>query len=404
MSISPRPRADAPHLAVIGAGVGACSLVASLRRQGWPAERISLWESGRGPGGRTATRRSRQDSHLRIDHGAPLFNISASPDPALLAPLLAGGWIEPWQGTLACLDKDGGLTGRLEDPFCQGRLYRGRQGMEQLCRGLLALAGGDIDCHYGTLVRHLETSRDGRWQLLDSAGELLAAADWLVLGSTLLAHPRSRLVLERADPELAHSLAAIASIRAEARSNLMMVVPASAAAPWRALPFRLLSFDTSAQQRWGLRRVAIQPLEDGRCAVVAHSTGTFAGEHLNVYGSRSSIAKHLGNAPAQQREAEVIAALERGLQGALAAWLPEPEGPLPSGGAPWPGVHSELMRWGAAFPQHPGLPQALALCRQSRVGFCGDFIEGPGFGRVEGAMRSGEALARRLLEAAQVGA
>jgi predicted NAD/FAD-dependent oxidoreductase len=416
MSSSPRPRADAPHLAVIGAGVGACALVASLRRQGWPAERISLWESGRGPGGRTATRRSRQDSHLRIDHGAPLFNITASPDPGLLAPLLAGGWIEAWQGSLACLDINGGLAGRLEDPLCQGQLYRGRLGMEHLCRGLLALAGGPIDDHYGILVRHLETSRDGRWQLLDSTNELLAEADWLVLGSTLLAHPRSRLVLgwetlplavgadKRADPELDHSLAAIASIRAEARSNLLMVVQASEAAPWRALPFRLLSFETAAQQRWGLRRVAIQPLEDGRCAVVAHSTATVAAEYLNVYGSRSSIASHLGMAPAQQREAEVIAALEHGLQGALAAWLPAPPGAPAPVATPWPGVHSELMRWGAAFPQLPGLPQALALCRHSRVGFCGDFIEGPGFGRVEGAMRSGEALARRLLEAIQLGA
>ena len=33
MSGLPRPRADAPQLAVIGAGVGACALVASLRRQ-----------------------------------------------------------------------------------------------------------------------------------------------------------------------------------------------------------------------------------------------------------------------------------------------------------------------------------------------------------------------------------
>ncbi|MCX5951970.1 MAG: hypothetical protein NTZ40_00375 [Cyanobacteria bacterium] len=231
-----------------------------------------------------------------------------------------------------------------------------------------------------------------------------------------MAHPRSRLVLgwetlplavgaaERADPELNHSLAAIASIRAEARSNLLMVVQASEAAPWRALPFRLLSFETAAQQRWGLRRVAIQPLEDGRCAVVAHSTATVAAEYLNVYGSRSSVASHLGMAPPQQREAEVITALEHGLQGALAAWLPEPPGAPPPEGTPWPGVHSELMRWGAAFPQLPGLPQALALCRHSRVGFCGDFIEGPGFGRVEGAMRSGEALARRLLEAVQVAA
>jgi NADPH-dependent curcumin reductase CurA len=31
-----------------------------------------------------------------------------------------------------------------------------------------------------------------------------------------------------------------------------------------------------------------------------------------------------------------------------------------------------------------------------RVAFCGDFIAGPGFGRIEGALRSGEALARQL--------
>jgi len=415
MSGLPSPRADAPHLAVIGAGVGSCSLVASLRRLGWPGTAISLWEIGRGPGGRTATRRSRQDAPLRIDHGAPLFNIAAAPDPDLLAPLLQGGWIEPWQGILACLDRDGGLSGRLEDPLCRGQLFRGHQGMEHVCRGLLALAGEGIEAHYGILVRHLQTSPEGRWQLLDSDGVLLQEADWLVLGSTLLAHPRSRLVLGwdslplatgaemRGDPELAHSLAAIASIRTEARSNLMLVVEASQAAAWRTLPFRLLSFDAAAQQRWGLRRVSIQPLEDGRCVVVAHSTGTFAAEHLNVYGSRSSIAKHLGLTPPRQREAEVIAALERALRGALAAWFGEPSGPEPAQDPLWPGARGELMRWGAAFPLRPGLPQALALCPHSRVGFCGDFIEGPGFGRVEGAMRSGEALADRLMEAVQGG-
>jgi len=31
-----------------------------------------------------------------------------------------------------------------------------------------------------------------------------------------------------------------------------------------------------------------------------------------------------------------------------------------------------------------------------QLGFCGDFVAGVGFGRVEGAMRSAEALAGRL--------
>ena len=99
----------ATAIAVVGAGVGGCALVASLRRGGWKGE-ISLWESGRGPGGRTATRRSRQDSDLRIDHGAPLFNISGLA-PTLLEPLLARGVIEPWREPRARLDAAGRLVG-----------------------------------------------------------------------------------------------------------------------------------------------------------------------------------------------------------------------------------------------------------------------------------------------------
>ncbi|MGA0022769.1 MAG: NAD(P)-binding protein, partial [Vulcanococcus sp.] len=43
-------------LAVIGAGVGGCALAAALRQQGWLGS-MALLEIGRGPGGRTATRR-----------------------------------------------------------------------------------------------------------------------------------------------------------------------------------------------------------------------------------------------------------------------------------------------------------------------------------------------------------
>jgi len=58
----------------------------------------------------------------------------------------------------------------------------------------------------------------------------------------------------------------------------------------------------------------------------------------------------------------------------------------------------QLMRWGAAFPQTPGLSFELSLCANSRIGFCGDAIAGLGFGRVEGALRSAEALADQIQE------
>ena len=44
-----------------------------------------------------------------------------------------------------------------------------------------------------------------------------------------------------------------------------------------------------------------------------------------------------------------------------------------------------------------GLPRDLGWNADLKLGFCGDFMDGPGFGRVEGAMRSAEELAARLL-------
>jgi len=433
-----------PALAVIGAGVGGCALVAGLRRGGWGGA-ISLWESGRGPGGRTATRRSRQDAGLRFDHGAPFFNITATP-PALVAPLLASGAIQPWREPQARLDASGRLhppdpatplTGDEPsargdpfpsgDPYTSGALYHGGGGMDQLCRGLLDLAdgagcgeigrggteqggtghdgtgqGGAVARHFGVLVRHLAVTPAGRWQLFDATRQLLVEADWLVLAGTLLAHPRSRLLLawdtvplqeaarDLGDPDLFHGLAALASMRFQARSNLLLVAGGEAAESWRRCPFRWLRFDPAAEQRWRLSRLSIQPLEDGRVAVVAHSSAVFAAEHLSVYGSRSSIARQLGIQPKGEEEGAVIEALTEAVEGALAAWLA-------------PGLvrqgERQLMRWGAAFPLEPGLPQALALCPRSRVGFCGDYLAGVGFGRVEGSLRSAERLAASLLQA-----
>ncbi|MEA5413231.1 NAD(P)-binding protein, partial [Synechococcus sp. BA-120 BA3] len=86
----------APSVAVIGAGVAGCALAAGLRRGGWGGS-IVLREAGRGPGGRAATRRSRHDAGWQVNHGAPLFNLLDGPEPDLVAPLLAGGWIEPWR-------------------------------------------------------------------------------------------------------------------------------------------------------------------------------------------------------------------------------------------------------------------------------------------------------------------
>lgn len=390
-------------LGVIGAGVAGCALAAALRRLGWQGW-IGLWEAGRGPGGRASSRRSRHDEGLCLDHGAPLFNLAAGPAPALLAPLRSGGWIEPWTGSSADLDGTGQLRRPSRDPRLQGELWHGCGGMDRIAQGLLALAeaAGPVERHWGHRVRRLERRPGGGWRLANDDGEQLAEVDWLVLSGSLLAHPRACELLGWAevplqavaatagDPQLQQAVAAIGAIGWEARSNLLLVVPAALAEPWRALPFQLLACEAEAQRRWGLGRLSVQPLPDGRCALVAHSSAAFAAHHRGVFGRGSAIALARGAGEAAA-ETAVLDALAEALQAVVAPWIPAAQVK-----AALAGGERRLMRWGAAFPVGTGLDPSLSLCPASRIGFCGDYVAGPGFGRLEGALRSAEALAERL--------
>jgi predicted NAD/FAD-dependent oxidoreductase len=373
-------------LGVIGAGVAGCALAARLRQLGWQGW-IGLWEAGRGPGGRASTRRSRHDGGLAIDHGAPLFNISGAQAPHLLAALRSGGWIEPWLGTSAD-HSEGQLRRPSRDPLLHGELWHGCGGMDRIAHGLLELAEmiAPVERHWGHQVRRLARSPGGGWRLINDEGEVLAKVDWLALSSSLLAHPRCRTLLgwetvplqeaaaSAADPLLSRAVAGLGAMSWQARHNLMLVIPTALSAPWRALPFRLLSCAEGS-----LQRLSVQPLEDGRCAVVAHSTG----------------APPTGGRISQEQESSLIACLGDDLATVLAPWISVDlcREALQRGSA-------RLMRWGAAFPEPPGLDPVLSLCPASRIGFCGDYIAGPGFARVEGALCSAEALAATLMAAA----
>lgn len=385
-------------LAVIGAGIAATALAASLHSGGWQGA-ITLLEAGRGPGGRAASRRSRHDPLLRLDHGAPLLNLTGEP-PLLLESLRQGGWIEPWpdDAGLAHLDGQGHLRrGAGEESLLQGRLWRGRGGQDRIAAGLLAMAGPATQLRPGQLVQGLERSACGAWSLRDASGRELLRADRLVLSSTLLAHPRCRERLGLAippllqaarglnDPALDRALDQIAATGSSARCCLLLVVAPEAAAHWLRLPFRLLTIAAESQPAQGLERLTIQPLEDGRCAVVAQGNAQLAG------GAPTEEAAQLSALSSALISLLDAVATSLGDLEPLAAQACSPAQLLPEDAT------RRLMRWGAAFPSGDGLAAEDSWCPLSGVGFCGDYLSGPGFGRIEGAWRSGEDLARRLL-------
>ncbi len=82
------------HVAIVGAGMAGLSCAAQLVRAG---HKVSLFDKGRGPGGRMSTRRMATPlGEAQFDHGAQYFTVR---DPAFMAQVAcwsASGVAAPW--------------------------------------------------------------------------------------------------------------------------------------------------------------------------------------------------------------------------------------------------------------------------------------------------------------------
>ncbi len=368
-------------LVVIGAGLAGCSLIARLRQLNWTG-RIAIVEAGRGPGGRTATRRRRKRPEWRLDHGAPGFHM-VDPLPeglkALLAPLRENGSLQQANRDVITLAEDGSISGPGGPALVDW--LEGQPSMASLCEALLAMDEGHSTQHFGRRIRTLQRIRT-HWCLCEEGSDWQLRGTRMVLSGSLLAHPRSLAMLgwqvvplreavpEGQDPDLDQVLETLARSRAEVRWNLMLDLPLNG----EKLP-RQIWLTPEAQAQWRVERLVLQPQADNRTGLVVH-------------GLDSGVPITPESQPVLLRQEEKR----------LRQQLPELLNP-------WPELQSAceqaeslgVMRWGASQPLDHPLARSLQWCDASAVGFCGDYIDGPGFGRAEGALRSAVDLAELLV-------
>ncbi len=355
-------------LAVVGAGLSGTAFLASLKMGGWKGT-ATLVEAGRGPGGRASSRRRRGDSTWCLDHGAPLLHWSPCGErdaggEMLLQVLEQARAIELEPSADLWLGEHGPESGGQHDRFGAGaQRWRGRPSMDAVSRTLLSLAGDGVGACFGVRVHRLQYSSHG-WQLLDASGGTVTRAGALVLSGNLLAHPRSLAMLgmnrcplrdavsEGVDPILDQTLAHIAKIQMEPRWNRMLECSSGGSEFWP----RQIWLTPELASRWQLERLVLHPQTDGRLGVVVHGYGDAAPFNPEVLASMPSLAK------------VVATATDLG-----------------------------VMRWGGARPLDHPLPRAWQWNDHLRLGFCGDWIEGPGFASAQGAISSGVALAQQML-------
>ncbi len=365
-------------LAVIGAGLAGTGLAASLRQRGFDGT-ILLLEAGRGPGGRAATRRRRDDMLWRLDHGAPCFSFSQpvqGPLAELWNPLLDQGIVQLDLGLVVGLSETGCLVDPPEHPLLKGPRFRGVPTMASVPEAFLQAAGPKTHGAFGERISGLR--RENGWWCF--SGERRARS--LVVTGNLLAHPRSLAMLgwpdvplrsavpSNVDPSLDAALEQIAEMRASVRWNLMLELPRCA----DHLP-RQIWLTSGAQEKFGIERIVLHRQQDQKLGLVVH--GLDDGSPITPDSQPGLLVMQ----ELRQRKA---------LNELLLPW-PELAQALPLARS------LGVMRWGASQPLDYPLPTSLQWCEPSAVGFCGDWIAGRGFGMAEGALQSAVDLAAQLI-------
>ena len=190
-------------VAVVGSGISGLLCAQSIIQQA-PGVSVSVFEWGRGPGGRTARRRiTINGTQASFDHAAPYFAASSDLFRAgALKDWQARGLVAPWLGKFGSFDA---APGKLPSPLADdGERWLGVPTMHSICRTLAAdLEGSGGEMCYGRHVLSTIFSRDtGRWRVTannrfaeaDQASEV-RDFDALVLSDKLLVLPNIYAVL-----------------------------------------------------------------------------------------------------------------------------------------------------------------------------------------------------------------
>lgn len=410
------------RIAVVGAGVAGCAAARRLVRAADDGAStlsydVSLYEIGRGPGGRASARRTRSVPDLFVNHGCPYANATSTEGRSLLSSLPRA---VRFDGVRASLNAATGAVVERDDDDDQEEAWTGADGdvssiASDLLEGATDSSRSSVATRYRTMVRGLSRDADGGWELRDGSGTVVGSADWLVVSGSSIAHPRFSSVFGGVPPLVEAAAAADESVRDPALDRALAAIARQESSPVLAVLFARrgpASSSSSLGDRRGrvvldvegsdvLSRVVIDRPndddDDGWCSVVCHSTEVFALDNQGVYGSTSSAARVGGAANSDpSREAALVDAMLDALRSvpgmsdlvdAERDEKGERYGPF-------------LHRWGSAFPKGDPLPRDLAFLPNSRIGFCGDnvdpSVDGVRIGTLECALLTGTNIGERI--------
>jgi renalase len=413
---------------VVGAGISGLTAASRLARGGCA---VTVYETGRGPGGRTSTRRAGPDgAGWQFDHGAQYFSAKDPAFRAIVEDWRAEGLVAEWTGVFGTLDATTGTFVR-EEPQETKERWVGTPSMNAIAKGLSRRAG--ISLVTSRRVTSFEGGPgvgDGSWTVVHRSSAPSAKTDAngdpvpvepprrdarfvaVVAADKQAASDRSVRVYGEDPPLL--SLAAPAvweAMRASGQTPsfaLMLAVKngtsgADDGVKKQKSKTRLFEFQGAtvagddvvawiADDSSKPGRPTGAPDADVTCWVV-QSTPAYAARRVKA------MATVPGTAPHQALLNEVAEEMTDALLNLAANAAKRRGESLEASDVEI--AHVAAHRWGAAFPDDGAVAAAAAAGKgcladaERRVVGCGDFCVSP---KIEGAALSGAAAAARVAE------
>jgi len=375
-------------LLIIGGGISACVFASNYLKNNIK-KKVALIEFGRSLGGRSSTRTSRRFRGWNLNHGAPNLNISNNNNNLLLKKyideLLENNFIKIDDSESISLGNESNLDIIQKSEFSRGVNYLPLSSMSKLSQQIIYSNNlkGKIDFYFETLIVDL-IFKNNQWRLISKKGDIFKSK-YLVCSSNLLLHKRSLEVLKTNYIPLRKAIPENNDKKIDLLINLLdkqSFIPRMTFLIYTNKNYRYKDFypkkqryfylNNDLENKYNFERVIFQLQDNGEIGIVIHTKKIdFINSYINSNDEnlfKQNIFKNFnelfdGNSSVNQLSCnEVIS----------------------------------IMKWRASQPSGYAIPLSLQFSKKYRIGFCGDWFGGEGFGRIESSILSALMLVKKF--------
>ena len=367
-------------LLIIGGGISA-SVFASNYLKNNNNKNIALVEIGRGLGGRSSTRLSKRFKGWKLNHGAPNFNISKSKDNLLLKnyidELLENKLIKIDDSELISLGYEPKSQTIKNSEFYLGDSYLSSFTMSELSQKIIEFnnVSSRLDFFFETFIVDLKFN-DDEWTLTSTNGDKFNSK-YLICSTNLLLHKRVLKILKVDQIPLRKAIPKNNDKKIDLLFNfldkqsfiprLTFLIYTNENYTYKdcySKKYRYFYLKKSLENKYKFERVIFQLQDNKNLGIVVHTKNIdFINSFINTKDKdlfKQKILTNFNNLFEGNPSVNQLTCNE--------------------------GI--TIMKWRASQPSGCAVPLSLQFSRKYRIGFCGDWFEGNGFGRIEGSILS----------------